>query len=161
MRWIVMSDEPYDEVRKMQEEMDRMFARYFGTPSKNRYVVPARARGSGAPVQKVRRAVSDIYETESNIVAMFELPGIDKKDIELNVTEQAVEVKVKKKHEKEVNKQGFYRYESGSRSFYRALPLPSKVMPEKVQAEYKEGVLKVEMPKQKSKEQKKKKIEIS
>jgi HSP20 family protein len=88
-------------------------------------------------------------ETEDSVVASFELPGADKKDIDLNVTNNYIELKVGKKQEKETKKKGFYSYQISSQHFYRRIPLPAEVDSTKAQAEYKNGVLRVELPKTK------------
>ena len=107
-----------------------------------------------------RVPVDDIKETENSVIASVEVPGVEKKDIELNVTENSIEVKVEKKAEKEVKEKGSYSYKSRSHSFYRALPLPAEVKSSEAKAEYKNGVLTVEIPKVKKLEAKKKKIRI-
>ncbi len=154
----------FDEMRRMQEDMDRMFSSFFSrrpmllesksSGAKGREIVPFRAR----------MPVTDVYETESKIIARLEIPGVDKKDIELNITEHGIEVKVEKKAEKEIKdeKKGYYHYESRGTQFYRAIPFTKEVIAEKAEAEYKNGVLKVEVPKvkQEEKKEKKKRIEI-
>lgn len=139
--------DPFDELRRIGEELSRVF-RNIG--------VPVVAEKSLTPY---RCPVVDIYETENNIVARFELPGVDKKDIDLNVTEDYIEVSVKRKLEKEVKKEGYFRYESRSQQFYRRVPLPVSVQPEKAEAIYKNGILTVQIPKTKVRT-KKKKIQI-
>ncbi len=116
-------------------------------------------RGGAIPVRRpqngkcCRRAVTDIYETETAVIASFELPGVQKENIELNVTETEIEVKVEKKSEveKEDQKKGYYRFESCTNSFYRRMPLPAEVMPDNTKAEFKDGILKVEMAKKEAK----------
>ena len=106
-----------------------------------------------------RLPVANIYETENSVIATFELPGVNKKDIQLNLTEDRIEVKVETKVEKKAEEKESYAYEMRINSFYRALPLPSEVMAEKADANYKDGILRVEIPKAK-KQDSKKRIEI-
>lgn len=133
--------------------MDRIFSRAFR----------ARLLTSGKGLsgnEDFRIPLADVKETENNVLAVFEIPGVDKKDIELNVTENAIEVKVEKKAEKEIKGKESYAYEARTNQFYRALPLPEKVKADQTQATYKNGILRVEMPKLMMLEAKKKKVEI-
>lgn len=83
-----------------------------------------------------RIPVADMVETESSMIATFELPGVEKEDIQLNVLEGRIEVKVEKKAEKEVEGKENYAYEMRSHSFYSALPLPAEVTAENADASY-------------------------
>ncbi|MBI2657585.1 Hsp20/alpha crystallin family protein [Candidatus Woesearchaeota archaeon] len=94
-----------------------------------------------------RIPVADIVETESSVIATFELPGVEKEDIRLNVTDDRIEVKVEKKAENKVEDKESYSYEMRSQSFYSALPLPAEVAAENADASYKNEILKVEIPK--------------
>jgi HSP20 family protein len=148
--------DPFEEIRRMHEEMDRIFSRAFGSTK----LLP---HASGKELKKYegfRMPLADIRETKNSVIAILEIPGVNKKDIDLNVTENAVEVKVQSKAEKEVKGKGSYSYEARSHQFYRALPLPAEVKADEAEATYKDGVLRVEMPKVKKLEAKKKKIEV-
>lgn len=96
-----------------------------------------------------RIPISDLVETESSVIATFELPGVEKEDIQLNVTEDSIVVKVEKNIEKEADEKEGYSYEIRSHSFYSALPLPAEVDADNSNASYKNGILKVEIPKAK------------
>lgn len=110
-------------------------------------------------VQASRLPIADLYETESSVVATFELPGVEKEDVQLDVTEDRIEVKVEKKAEKETEEKGAYSYEMKSRSFYGALPMPKGVAAENAEASYRNGVLRIEIPKIKPQDTRKR-IEI-
>lgn len=151
-------DEISDEFRRMREEFNRMAGRLNSSLGQR---MIGHEKGKELDAYKGFRTPSaNIHETENKVIATFELPGADKDDIELNVTDNKVEVKVSKKAEKEVKKKGMYAYKSFSQSFYRALPLPAGISAEKADASYKNGVLTVDIPKLKLEEKKKKKIEI-
>lgn len=106
-----------------------------------------------------RLPVAEIHETENSIIAAFEFPGVSKEEIELNFTEGRIEVKVERKLEKEAKEKDSYAYEIRKHSFYGALPLPPEAVAENAEASYKDGILKVEIPKAK-KQETRKKIEI-
>ncbi|MBW2976342.1 Hsp20/alpha crystallin family protein [Candidatus Woesearchaeota archaeon] len=150
-----MAWDPFEEIRRMHEEMDRLFGRIFTGK-----MLPYGKGKELAKYSGFRMPVAEIRETENSIIATLELPGVDKKDIDLNVTESSVEVKVESKAEKEVKGKGKYSYEAKSQQFYRRLPLPAEVKAGDAEAEYKDGILKVEIPRVKKLESKKKKIDI-
>ncbi len=143
--------DPFEDLNKMHEEMDKLFGRVFSRP-----LLSSKAKGL-TPLKTARTPVSDIKETEKNIIANIELPGIPKENIELNVTENSIEVKAQKKAEKEVKKKGMYSYEASASQFYRKLPLPAEIKPDQAKAKFKDGLLKVEVPKVKQIEHKKSK----
>ncbi|HOI18740.1 MAG TPA: Hsp20/alpha crystallin family protein [Candidatus Woesearchaeota archaeon] len=153
----------WDEMRRMQEQMDSLFDSYFGIdPYKNPLMLEG-PKGRGDLIESnYRLPLSDIYETEKEVIAEVELPGLTKNDIKVNVCEDSLEIKAETKKEKkdEDKKQGIYRYERNFSGFYRQFSLPSEVDSEKSVAEYKDGVLKITMPKLKIKETKKKMLEI-
>lgn len=132
-------------MRKMQEDMDKMFAGFsdFKTP-----LLPDKS--SKALAQSFRMPKTEIKETSSLVIATIELPGVEKKNIELHVSENYLEIKAKQETKKEVKKKSVQSYATSSSQFYRRLPLPTAVKPNKAHAEYKNGILKVEMTKEKN-----------
>lgn len=143
--------DPIEDLRRMHEEMDRLFGRVFSRPLLS-------IKGKELkPYKEARVPVSDIKETEKSIIANIELPGIPKENVELNVTEDSIEVKARKKAEKEIKKKGMYSYQSSASQFYRKIPLPAEVKPDQAEAVFKDGLLKVEIPKVKQIEHKKSK----
>lgn len=102
---------------------------------------------------KCRSPRCEIQEKGDEMIASFELPGMDKDDIELNVTESSIEVKAQKTIENETKGKKSEGTEHGStysfasRKFYQSFSLPREVDPKKVKAEYKNGILTVKMPK--------------
>ena len=100
----------------------------------------------------------DLYEEKDEIVAKVELPGMEKDDIEVNITDHRLTVKGEKKKEKEIKEENYYRSERSYGSFIRALDLPKEVQAEKAQASFKDGVLEIRLPK--TEEAKKKEIKV-
>lgn len=149
-----MFDDIFEETRRFQREINRSFGDFWESDSLKALPNYAGKRG----VISMRSPLTDLEETDKEVIAKFELPGVDKKDIQLNVTENKIEVKVEKKQEAKVEKKGFYREERIYKGFYRAMALPSEVVAEKTRAAYKDGRLKVTMPKAENK--KRLKIEI-
>ncbi|MFH1126843.1 MAG: Hsp20/alpha crystallin family protein [archaeon] len=148
--------DPFEELKRLQREMDRLFSDW----DSDRYLaLPGPKREHELLPGIAREPLTDVKETEKEIIASLEMPGVDKKDIQLNVTEDGLEVKVEQKHEAKEEKEGYIRMERGYRSFYRSLPFPSKVIPEKANAKYDKGVLEITIPKI-NETKKKKLIEI-
>ena len=149
-----MFENIFDKMRRLQRELDRSFDDFWENEGYKSLPDYTERKGHLA----LRNPLTDLEETDKEVVAKFEMPGVDKKDIQLNITEDKIEVKVEKKQEAKVEKKGFYREERSYRGFYRTTALPSSVIPEKAKAKYKNGVLEVKMPKTENK--KKNKIEI-
>lgn len=88
----------------------------------------------------------NVYEQDGNVIAKMNLPGIDPAKIDISVDEDVLRISGSREEEKEEKGKEFYRKEIRSGSFSRAVRLPKVVDAEKVDAEYKDGVLKVTMP---------------
>lgn len=89
----------------------------------------------------------DVYEEKDDIVVKAELPGIDKDNIKVNLTDHTLTIKGEKKKEEEVNQENYYRCERSYGSFVRTVELPGEVHADKVKASFKNGILEVRMPK--------------
>jgi HSP20 family protein len=108
----------------------------------------------------VRTPRMDIYETDDKVVAEVELPGIEPKNIEVEVKDNYLRVEARAEEKKEEKKKGYYRKEISAGYYKRVVPLPTEVMGEKAEAEYSEGILKVTIPKRKPVKEEKKPIKI-
>jgi HSP20 family protein len=100
----------------------------------------------------------DVFEEKDDIVVKAELPGIEKDNIEVNVSDHHLTIKGEKKKEEEVKQEDYYRCERSYGSFLRTLELPADVKADKVKAAFKDGVLEVRLPK--TEEAKTKEIKI-
>lgn len=100
------------------------------------------------------RPVVDIYDSEKAIVVNAELPGVSKESITLDVKENILTLKGERKSDAEVSKENYYRMERCFGTFERAFTLPSTVDPGKITANFKDGVLKIEIPKPEEKKPK-------
>jgi HSP20 family protein len=89
----------------------------------------------------------DIYEEGDSIVVKAELPGVEKSDIDVQVENNVLTLRGERKREKEVKSENLYRTERFYGAFSRSFTLPVTVDTEKIQAEYKDGVLQVTLPK--------------
>lgn len=103
----------------------------------------------------------DIYEDNGKVIAEVELPGVDPKNIEVEVKDNYLKVEAKAEEKKEEKKKGYYRKELSKGYYKRVVPLPVEVIGEKAEASYEEGILKIVIPKVKPvKKEEKKKIKI-
>ena len=100
----------------------------------------------------------DVSETEKEYVISGEIPGINPKDLEVTVTDGIVSVKGEKKQEKEEKEENYHRIERHYGSFQRSFRLPENINKEELDASYKDGILRLTLPK--SKESEVKKIEV-
>jgi HSP20 family protein len=89
----------------------------------------------------------DIFETEGEIVVKAEVPGMDRKDITLNLERNVLTLKGERRFEKETKDENYHRIERSYGGFSRTFQIPATVDEEKIHAEYKEGVLKIVLPK--------------
>lgn len=91
--------------------------------------------------------IVDIYENDDQIIVKADLPGVEKKDIHVDVKNDVLTIRGERSSESESKKQNYYRRERTLGKFERSLTLPSEVDTEKINASYKDGVLKIEIPK--------------
>ena len=89
----------------------------------------------------------DMYEKGNELVIEAELPGVEKKDVNIEFTEDAVKIEGEKKGEMEVKTENYYKKESRSGSFSRVLSFPFPVEIKKAKATFKDGQLRITIPK--------------
>jgi len=123
-----------DEFKKLRERMSKAFEQAFAEFKK-----PAEMRGFRLPL-------TNIKEVENNLIVTMEIPGVESRDIHLEVTPNMLKVKAEKRTAEEIKRKGFYKAERAYKGFYRALTLPAIIDPKKVSSEYKDGILKVTLP---------------
>jgi HSP20 family protein len=136
VRW-----EPFRDLVSLQERMNRLFDESF------------RSRGASAG-QEDDWALGgswappvDIFEETGNIVLKAELPGIDAKNVDVRVENNVLTLRGERKFDQEVKKENYHRVERSYGSFSRSFTLPNVVDTENIKAEYKDGVLRVVLPK--------------
>ena len=100
----------------------------------------------------------NLAETNNEIVLKAEVPGMDPKDIDISLSDGTLTIKGEKKQEKEEKEEGYHLVERSYGSFTRTIELPREVQSDKINASYKNGVLKIVLPK--SEKAKKKEVKI-
>ena len=96
----------------------------------------------------------DIYDNDESIVITAELPGIDKEDMVIDVKDGVLTLKGERSFDNEVKKEKYYCRERTFGKFERIFRLPADVNPEKISADYKDGILKINVPKPEGKKPK-------
>jgi HSP20 family protein len=126
--------DPFRELNVLQDRMNRLFQDY--APRGEQELT------TGHFVPPV-----DIYEDEQGITVKAELPGLDPKDVDVQVENNTLTIKGERKFEKEEKEENFHRVERRYGSFVRSFTLPSTVDTDKVKADYENGVLKIQLAK--------------
>ena len=89
----------------------------------------------------------NIKEDEKNFTLELAVPGIDKKDLKIDISEDVLTISSETKEEKEESQEGYKRKEFSYTSFCRSFYIPENVNRDKIGASYKDGILSVELPK--------------
>ena len=89
----------------------------------------------------------DMFDDDDKIVIKAELPGMDKKDISVDIENRVLTLSGKRNYDNEVKEENYYRRERAYGSFKRAFNLPADVDSDQINADFKDGVLKIEIPK--------------
>lgn len=132
------------DIKDVFEETEKMFDNMFGA---EKMLGLEHIKNLGRNLQ-FRQPLVDLKENEHEFIVSIEVPGVDKKDIQLNITENNLEVKVEKKSEINVtHEKGYVRSERVFNGFYRSMSLPSRIIADKARANYKNGILEVILPK--------------
>ena len=92
----------------------------------------------------------DIRETKDALLVQAELPGIEKKDITLEIKEGVLTISGERRYEKDVDEDHTHRIERSYGSFSRSFSLPANIEADKVKAAMKDGVLEITLPKRES-----------
>jgi HSP20 family protein len=147
---------PFDALRK---EVDRLFENFgddfWGRPMRSL----ARLERDWSKQLAAAPAV-DVTESGNAYEITAELPGLDEKNIEVNVANGGLSIRAEKKEEKEETRKDYYVSERRYGSFERNFALPEGVDVSKIEATFKNGVLKVTLPKTAEAQQPAKKIEV-
>ena len=107
------------------------------------------------------KPVVEIKETDVDIILQAEVPGVDVKDLDVQVSEEAVSIAGERKEEKHIYQQGLFRSEFRYGQFQRVIPLPVSVNYREVAAEFERGVLTLKLPKLQAKIPKSIKVDLT
>ncbi|NET08365.1 MAG: Hsp20/alpha crystallin family protein [Merismopedia sp. SIO2A8] len=135
---------PWQEIETLQSQLNRLF---------NDTLVPTTWRYFGS-FPKV--PLAELSETEEAIVLKLEVPGMEAKDLNVEVTEEAVSISGERQEENKDNTRSEFHYGK----FHRVIPLPKMIQNTKVTAEYKDGVLNLTLPKREEEKNKVVKVNL-
>jgi HSP20 family protein len=127
VRW-----EPFREMESLRRDMDRLFDQ----------LMPG---GNGETLRFMPSA--EIEDTADEIHLKLEIPGLEAKDLDIEVTEESVAVRGERKSEVKTEEKGMMRSEFRYGRFERVIPLTARVKSDAAQAEYKNGILMLTLPK--------------
>ena len=102
---------------------------------------------------------ADLIERDDEIIVKAELPGVDKKDLDVSVTKNTVSIKGTTSHEEKEEKGDYYHSEISRGEYARTLALPAEIVEEKVKATFKNGILEHKLPKLKQSKRKTVKVD--
>jgi HSP20 family protein len=138
----------FGNLSALQDQVNRLFETSF----------PARTDNSALPTWA---PAVDIYETENELVIKADLPEISEKDLDVRVENNMLTIRGERKFEEKVKEDNYLRIERTYGSFSRSFSLPNTVNTEAIKAEYKNGVLTVEMPKRAESKPKQVKVNVT
>jgi len=142
----------FETLNDLHDEMDRLFSDF--------------ARSVGWPRLKEAEAAlaewpaTDIQESNDELIVTVDVPGMDEKDVTVELRNSTLTVRGAKRTEREEKKASYVSRERHVGSIYRSIRLPSEVDPEKVSAVFKNGVVTVTLPKPAELKEEVKKIEV-
>ena len=124
--------QPFTEIETIRQQLDKAFDG----------LAAARDNSEAAWMPAL-----ELADTGDNFVLKAQLPGIDPKDIDVQVTREAISISGERRYENTEEKPGYVRSEFRYGKFHRVLSLPAPIQNDSVQAEYKDGILTLTLPK--------------
>jgi HSP20 family protein len=144
VKWI-----PFKDLLFLQERMSRVFG-----DAVSRY------RGLGGSSKVAWSPPADIYETDDSIVLKVELPGVDIKNVKVEIKENVLTLSGERRFTKNLKEEHFHRMESCYGTFLREFNLPKVVDEKGIKANLKDGVLEIRVPKTRKSKRKHIKVEV-
>jgi HSP20 family protein len=128
IRW-----DPFREMNALRQEMNRLF---------DDALVPT-SRENGLSFMPA----AELEETDEAVLLKLEIPGIESKDLDIQVTAESVSITGERKSEMKTEEKGLTRTEFRYGKFQRVIPLPARINNQEVKADYKDGILHLALPK--------------
>src|SRR5262245_711628 len=139
---------PFSMLERFADEMDRIFddfglGRTLPTSHTGRSFLrsPWESSSDWAWAPDV-----EVFHRNDELVVRADLPGLNKDDVKVDVTENGIMIQGERKREHEEEREGLYRSERSYGSFYRMIPLPDGAITDQAKAKFKDGVLEITMP---------------
>ena len=147
--------DPWTEMRRMNRDIQRIFDNTLlledqggsqGTSSSSSSDDGSRQLSTNTN-RKTWRPLTDVSETDENVLVKMDLPGIPKENISIEVENNTLRVSGERTQEKKDDSEKFHRVERSYSKFHQQLPLPEGVDPASVKASFEDGVLHLTIPK--------------
>ena len=129
--------DPFRDLMALQERMNRLFE---DAITRFRYDEEGSGAGKWSPP-------TDIHETESQIILSAELPGLEKSDIDVQISENQLTIQGERKLERDLKEENYHRIERSYGPFQRSFTLPVSVFKDRISASFHQGILRVILPK--------------
>ncbi|WP_404785161.1 Hsp20/alpha crystallin family protein [Altericista sp. CCNU0014] len=139
---------PLSEIENLNREFNRLFDG----------LTPSRSRGFD---DLAFMPAAELKETPEALQLHLELPGMNAKDLDIQVSAKSVSISGERKSQTESEENGVTRSEFRYGRFQRIVPLPARVVNDQTQAEYKDGILTLTLPKAEGDKQKTFKVELN
>jgi len=139
--------EPFRNMSNLQDQVNRLFDASLRAKEEN-------ALTAWAPSV-------DIYETENELVVKADIPDVNEKDIDVRVENNTLTIRGERKFEQKVKEENYLRVERTYGTFSRSFTMPNTINTEAIKAEYKQGVLTVELPKRAETKPKQVKVNVT
>lgn len=127
-----------DPFRLLQQRMNNLFEEPF---------TPLAFQGEEPFTLTTWTPSCDVYETNGEIIVKAELPGLKKEDVKVTIENNVLMIRGERKFEGEVKRENYYRIERSYGEFLRSFTLPLSIDAKKINAEFKDGMLKIALPK--------------
>ena len=144
----IVKYDPFRDLRNLQDEMNRLFSGTFSRSGSQDEIL----RGAWSPSV-------DIYEGKDEIVLEAELPGMKIEDVDVSIENNVITVRGERRFEKKDESDNYHRVERSYGGFTRSFSLPRNVVGNEAKADFKNGLLRVSLPKRE--EEKARKIQIT
>jgi len=139
---------PFGSIASLRRDMDHLWDRFFT------------GNVGITPWEKGWVPSLDVSETKDTLIVKTEIAGVDPKEIDITIRGDVLTIKGEKKEEKEEKEESYHLMERRYGAFSRSLQLPMAVDEKKIKANYKNGVLKITLPKSQKSKAKTAKIKI-
>jgi len=129
-----MSANPIRELFELQRGINQLFDESFGAPREDTAL-------------KAWTPAVDVYEDQDSFLIKVDLPEIGREDVKVNLNENILSISGERRVENEEKRENYHRVERSYGQFYRSFTLPPNVNPEAINAQFKDGVLRLTLPK--------------
>jgi len=148
-----------DELKKLQKRMNRLMDDLGLTNLESKYLEEMEnmqkrmgdlmeAAEKGEDVSRKIRPLADVQETDGEIIVTMDLPGVDKQNVDITISDDELSVVAERKTETEIAEEKYHKRERTYKKFERNVSLPTGVKMDEAKARLADGVLQITIPKE-------------